>query len=308
MRGFYGQRCGGAVNMGAGYAHPPCHRSGAYHVTSGKSGPCKNQGGWHDAGDYGRYIVNSGIATGTLLWAWELFPRVLAPLSLDNANDRPGKLPDFLAETRWNLEWMLSLQDGDGGVWHKQTSEYFSPFVMPQADTLTSYVIGTGRAPFKSTCATADFAAVMAIAARCYAAADGQFSQRCLRAARAAWRWAVEHPQVTFRNPPSISTGAYADDDCRDEIAWASAELWRTTGEPLYEHAFLSGMAASSKLTIDAPNWANLWPLACWTYVLARPAGDHAVKERIREATLEAAASLIDRTRSSGYGNTLAPA
>ncbi len=72
MRSYYGQRCGCSVDLGDGYAHPPCHLDAAFHASSGKSGPFKNHGGWHDAGDYGRYVVNSGISTGTLLWAWEI--------------------------------------------------------------------------------------------------------------------------------------------------------------------------------------------------------------------------------------------
>ena len=145
MRGFYGQRCGCAVDLGGGYRHPACHTAGAFHPTSGKDGPLVNHGGWHDAGDYGRYIVNSGISTGTLLWAWELYPQPLTRLAL--ALPESGRrLPDYLAEVRWNLEWMLTLQDTDGGVWHKQTSEHFCTFILPQDDHLTSYVIGCSPA------------------------------------------------------------------------------------------------------------------------------------------------------------------
>jgi endoglucanase len=82
MRSYYGQRCGTAVDLGAefpGYSYAACHRAAAYHASSGASGPRASVKGWHDAGDYGRYVVNSGIATGTLLWTWELFgPRVKA--------------------------------------------------------------------------------------------------------------------------------------------------------------------------------------------------------------------------------------
>ncbi len=77
MRGFYGQRCGTAVDMGpefAAYKHSACHLNGEFHESSGKQGPRPNIGGWHDAGDYGRYVVNSGISTGSVLWAYEMFP------------------------------------------------------------------------------------------------------------------------------------------------------------------------------------------------------------------------------------------
>lgn len=308
MRGFYGQRCGCAVDLGGGYMHPACHSTGAYHATSGRSGALANHGGWHDAGDYGRYMVNSGISTGTLLWAWELYPQALNALSL-NIPESGGKVPDHLAEVRWNLEWMLSLQDEDGGVWHKQTSEHFCAFIMPQADTLTSYVIGTGSAPYKSTCATGDFAAVMAIASRCYAACDADFSQQCLVAARKAWAWATAHPEVVFHNPSSISTGDYGDAHCADEIAWASAELWRTTGEAKYEQAFLATLPASgSTFEISEPTWSDVLSMACWTYALADRTGDAAVKARIREATMRSAATFTSRSAKNGYGNTMAPA
>src|SRR3984885_14288605 len=93
MRAFYGQRCGCTVDLGSGYRHATCHQAGGYHPSSGRTGAVPNHGGWHDAGDYGRYIVNSGITTGTLLWAWELFPRDLRTLSL-HIPKSGGKLPD----------------------------------------------------------------------------------------------------------------------------------------------------------------------------------------------------------------------
>ncbi len=309
MRGFYGQRCGCAVDLGDGYKHPACHGDGAFHVSSGKSGALPgtlpNRGGWHDAGDYGRYVVNSGISTGTLLWAWELYPSAVRGLSLA-IPESGGKLPDYLAEIRWNLEWMLQLQDADGGVWQKQTSERFCAFIMPQDDKLTSYVIGTGSAPYKSTGATADLASVMAIAARCYGPYDAAFAQRCLAAARQAWIWAAAHPDVQFENPPGVSTGGYGDRQLSDELAWASAELWRTTGETQYEKAFLAGRPASvNTLTINAPGWGDVDSMACWTYALAERKGNSAATSRIREATAAAAATLIERSRQNGYGNTM---
>ena len=308
MRSYYGQRCGCAVDLGQGYSHPPCHLAGAYGIGSNQHGAVPNHGGWHDAGDYGRYIVNSGITTGTLLWAWELYPQSLRNLHLDLPESH-HPLPDYLAEIRWNLNWMLSLQDTDGGVFHKQTSAAFSPFVMPQDDLLLSQIIGTGSAPYKSTCATADLAAVMAIAARVYRPLDPAFAQTCLAAAKSAWSWASAHPDVTFKNPPGVTTGEYGDPHCADELLWASAELWRTTSEPQYEAAFLHGLPSTpDQLTIGTPSWNNLASMACWTYALASPSGPDSGpwKDRIVEATRHAALDLVARQKSSGYGNTLA--
>jgi endoglucanase len=305
MRGFYGQRCGCSINLGNGYQHPACHLNGAYHPTSGRSGAVPNHGGWHDAGDYGRYIVNSGISTGTLLWAWEFYQDALDTLHL-GIPESGGKLPDYLAEVRWNLDWMLSLQDDDGGVWQKQTSEQFCGFVMPQNDTTVSYIIGTGMPPYKSTCATADLASVAAIAARCYNPYDAAYADRCLAAARKAWTWAMAHPDVTFSNPPNINTGDYGDPHCADELLWASAELWRTTGDAPYEAAFLKGFAALPPgAEIQTPSWSNVGPMAYWTYAFAKHDAQPAALNWIHQQTHHAATSLIAQARINGYGNTL---
>jgi endoglucanase len=318
MRAFYGQRCGCAVDLGGGYSHPVCHSVGGFHKSSGREGAMPNHGGWHDAGDYGRYVVNSGISTGTLLWAWELYPETLKELSL-GIPESGGKTPDFLAEIRWNLEWMLQLQDDDGGVWHKQTSEQFCGFIMPEKDTLTSYVIGTGSDPYKSSCATADLAAVMAIAARCYGAYDDAFAARCLATAKKAWTWAQAHPDVLFTNPPGVSTGGYGDEHCRDEKLWASAELWRTTGDAEYEQAFLvEAGELTPEQAVAVPGWGSLAPMACWTYLMADRKGSRLaasglagktkpeeMKARIRKQTAIAAEVLVGRRTVSGYGNTM---
>ena len=159
MRFFYGQRCGMAVDPGSGVPAVSSRRlssGGGVARLERQSGRARESAkGWHDAGDYGRYVVNSGISTGTLLWAWEMFSGRIRPVSLQ-IPESGRSTPDILSEIRWNLEWMLGMQDDDGGVFHKQTSEQFPGFVMPDADRLVSYVMGTGTPPYKGTCATAD--------------------------------------------------------------------------------------------------------------------------------------------------------
>ncbi|HEY1210044.1 MAG TPA: glycoside hydrolase family 9 protein [Terracidiphilus sp.] len=306
MRAFYGQRCGTAVDMGPefpGYSHAICHQHGEFHSSSGTSGPRDNIGGWHDAGDYGRYMVNSGISTGTLLWAWEIYGRKLRNISLRIPESGNGT-PDILNEARWNLEWMLKMQDGDGGAWHKQTSEHFPGFIAPEDDKLPSEVIGTGAAPYKSTCATADLAAVGAIAARVYKPYDAKFAAQALDAARRAWAWTEKNPDVTFRNPAGVSTGEYGDASCKDERLWAAAELWRTTGEAAYHDFFLKNYAEFLP-SLDSPpleNWNAMGQMALRTYVLStRKGADTNAVAAIRERILAAARAIVERTRANSY-------
>ncbi len=312
MRSFYGQRCGTAVDLGPefpGYSHAACHIHGEFDPSSGKSGPRDNIGGWHDAGDYGRYMVNSGVATGTLLWAWEIYGPRLNPIQLRIPETGNGT-PDILNEVRWNLRWMLKMQDTDGGAWHKQTSTHFPDFIAPDKDTLPSEVIGTGSAPYKSTCATADLAAVAAIAARVYRPYDPHFAALALEAARRSWQWTEKYPNVTFRNPPGISTGEYGDSNCADERLWAAAELWRTTGESAFHRFFLNHYAAylSGLDSPPAENWSTLGPMALGTYVLSqRKDADAKARAAIRSRMLKAARAIVKSTAANPYHVSLKP-
>ncbi len=309
-RAFYGQRCGMAVDLAPdfpGYGHGACHLNGVFHPSSGREGPRPSTRGWHDAGDYGRYTVNSGIATGTLLWTWELFGARLERIRLD-IPESGNAVPDLLDEIRWNLDWMLSMQDEDGGVWHKQTTPAFSGFVMPEADTVASAVVGTGTPPFKNSCATADFAAVTAIAGRVYRRFDAAFAGAALAASRSAWMFVERHPDVLFANPAGVSTGAYGDRDCGDERLWATAELWRTTREAQFERAFLSmqGAYASTLRAEGPPSWARVAPLGLWSYVLG--GGRAPAADAIRRQSVAAADAIVARTLRHGYRHSLVTA
>jgi endoglucanase len=308
MRSYYGQRCGTAVDLGAefpGFKHAACHLTGAWHASSGKSGPRVSAKGWHDAGDYGRYVVNSGITTGTLLWSYEMFSDRVKNVNL-HLPESGNPTPDILNEIKWNLDWMLSMQDDDGGVWHKQTSEKFCAFIMPEADDLVSYVVGTGQAPFKSSCATGDFAAVMAIAARVYKPFQPEYAAQALRAAQKAWTWLDANPNVRFNNPPGVSTGAYGDGNCADERLWAAAELARTTHDAAYEKYFLDhyGDFKNSIRANGPQTWGNVANLGLWTYVLGKGANAEAV-QTIRDASLKAAGEIAARTAAQGYRDSM---
>src|SRR5690606_11839768 len=126
-------------------------------------------GGWYDAGDYNKYVANSGITMHTLLAAWEDFPGVFRgrDIGIPESGD---VVPDLLDEAWWNLRWMLAMHDpADGGVYHKLTNLRFDGEVMPEDARERRYVV------HKGTAAALDFAAVMAQAARVYADFESHF-------------------------------------------------------------------------------------------------------------------------------------
>lgn len=310
MRSYYGQRCGIKVNMGPRfprYHHDACHmEDGTFHRSSGRSGFKSSTKGWHDAGDYGKYVVNSGIATGTLLWAYEWYPEKVGTIRLDLPESGNG-LPDILNEIKWNLDWMLTMQDGDGGVWHKLTTEKFCGFVAPEKDDGgTRYIIGTGKDPYKSSGATADFAAVMAMAARIYQPFLPAYAKQCRQAAEKAWKWVIAHPNVTFSNPPDVSTGGYGDGDCGDEILWASAELFRLTGGREYSRYFVENYKHYPISDLWPPAWSSVADLGLWDYAFSDgEEADPGTMADIENQTLKAADSVVEASRKTGYHHSL---
>ncbi len=210
--------------------------------------------GWYDAGDYNKYIVNSGISTYTLLAAWEHFPAFFKARRTGIPETGNG-IPDVLNEALWNLDWMLTMQDpADGGVYHKLTDLRFDGMQLPHLAKAERYVVQ------KSTAATLDFAAVMAMASRVMARFDAQrpgLSARMLAASRSAWQWAQAHPDVVYRQPADVATGEYGDAKLTDEHAWAAAELYITTRDEQYLGA-LRRLAPA----MGVPGWGDVNGLA----------------------------------------------
>ena len=207
----------------AGHTNP----TAKMHSSTGASGTLNTSKGWYDAGDYGRYIVNSGITTYTLLSLYEHFPQYFNTLKWNIPAE--GTLPDLLAEIKYNLDWMLTMQAEDGGVYHKLSTLQFPGDVMPAKDTEPLYVIGKGSA------ATFDFAGVMAAAYRVYKSFDAAYATQCLEAAKKAYAWGLQNPKVAFNNPMDVATGSYSDGKLDDEKVFAGMELFISTGDASYK-------------------------------------------------------------------------
>jgi endoglucanase len=179
---------------------------------------------------------------------------------------------------------------------------------MPEKDKTISYVIGTGSEPFKSSGASGDFAAVMAIAGRVYNPFDSAFAQQCLAAARKAFAWLDKYPNVRFNNPQGVGTGGYGDGNLADERLWAAAELYRTTGDEAYHKFFLENYAALRKsIRPTGPqNWGDVGAMGLWTYALGKGKNAEAVNA-IRSDSIAAADEIVKRAAQNGYQITMTP-
>lgn len=224
-------------------------------------------GGWYDAGDYNKYIVNSGITVATLLSAYEDFGKYFDALKT-NIPESNDKIPDILNEALYNIRWMLTMQDpDDGGVYHKCTNAGFDGMIMPDKATAKRYVVA------KSTAATLDLAAVCAQASRIFSSYTKQLpglADSCLNTALKAWQWAEENPAVYYRQnemnkqfQPAVTTGAYGDNNVTDEWFWAACELYATTKD----EKFYGQIRDKINDDLTLPTWNNVKTPGCYTLV-----------------------------------------
>lgn len=217
-------------------------------------------GGWYDAGDYNKYIVNSGITTATLLASCEDFEHWAGALRV-NIPDSGSGLPDVLAEARWNIDWMLTMQDpNDGGVYHKLTNLRFDGMVLPHECHEPRFVVQ------KTTAASLDFAAVCAQASRVYNKYDPDFASRCLSCAQTAYEWAAKHPEVYYKQPDDVFTGAYGDTDATDEFYWAEMALYNAT----HNEQWLSQARARTP-RLGVPSWQSVGTLGLLELLRVHP-------------------------------------
>lgn len=237
IKSFYFQRASMAIEetygdiykRAAGHPDDSC----LFHPSSGKSsGYLNSPGGWYDAGDYGKYIVNAALSTAQMLHLLEQYPDAIPDGTLNIPESGNGK-SDLWDELKYELDWMLTMQDSDGGVFFKLTAKNFGDFIMPEAYDLDRYIIG------KSTTSSLSFAAVMAQAARWSYSKDPEWSAKALQASENAWNWAYTFDDIVFKNPEAVSTGQYGDDKLYDDFYWAASELFITTGDDMYKEMLL---------------------------------------------------------------------
>ncbi|MFZ9660345.1 MAG: glycoside hydrolase family 9 protein [Chitinophagaceae bacterium] len=313
LKAFYYQRS--SINLDPSFAGK-WHRSAGHpdtkiliHPTAASAKRLEgfiisSPGGWYDAGDYNKYIVNSGITVSTLLSAYEHFPKYFASLQI-NIPESGSSIPDLLDETIYNIRWMLTMQDQeDGGVYHKCTNASFDGMVMPGITTEPRYVVQ------KSTAAALDFVAVMAQSARVFSSLQKSlpgFSDSCRNAALKAWKWALVHPADIYTQEknneqflPKITTGTYGDGKIEDEWLWASAEMYRTTGDLSY----LKKLSNANTMDLPLQTWNQVGLLALYTLLSEKnkiPMGYESLWAQMKQVIVKKANELVAYQDSSAF-------
>ncbi|MFO1477962.1 MAG: glycoside hydrolase family 9 protein [Verrucomicrobiota bacterium] len=306
MLGMYLWRCGEPVRAeyhGQIFAHAACHTNDAWlDAVGGGHTNLDGTGGWHDAGDYNKYVVNAGVTLGAMVKAWEDFQPQIKKLHVP-VPESGGPLPDFLAEVKYETDWLLKMQAPDGSVYHKITTKRFGPFILPELEAEPRYFTPWG------TEATADFVAMLAQASRAFRPYDAAYADRCLHAASNSYAFLQAHPNYHRADMTGFRTGSYEGPSTNatpHNRLWAVAELWQSTGSPEYLADLEKQIrGVDAKVDIDF-DWAEAKNLGLLTYLFSeRPGRDPALVAQVRKNVIAAADHMVAERDRHGYGRPL---
>ena len=332
---FYHNRSGTPIEarfVGARWSRPAGHVDEQATCISGKDSngnfwPGCNYslnvgGGWYDAGDHGKYVVNGGIALWTLLNLYERNRLNRPPQFADGSARIPeagNGVPDLLDEARWEMEFFLKMQappgarqkvpvgarrnarglafteiDSSGMAHHKVADEKWTSLPMrPHLDPERRVLFPP------STGATLNLAATAAQCARIWRGIDDSFAERCLSASKRAWAAARRNPEV-YPIADFTGSGGYGDTDFSDEFYWAAAELLATTGEAEFRRAVEQSAHFRSPIR-DGASWPSVAPLGTITLAMLSAAIAPGERERLKREIRAVSDRFLSERQAVGY-------
>ncbi len=263
-------------------------------------------GGWYDAGDYGKYVVNGGISEWTLVNMYEFNPTTFKDGDLDIPENHNG-VPDVLDEARWEMNFLLEMQVPEGQpqagmAFHKlHTLQWDGLPVKPVTQTNSS---NERFLMPPSTAATLNLAATAAQCARVWKTIDPTFADRCLTAAQRAWKAANDNPIFTYGSIPGQGGGDYGDSNVQDEFFWAAAELYVSTGDAQYHDYLVKSPYFAGQFhpgQEGAIYWGDTGVLGTLTLSLAPDKLSADEQKTVQALIMKIADNYADVTEREGY-------
>ncbi|MFC8194873.1 glycoside hydrolase family 9 protein [Streptomyces sp. NPDC057298] len=318
MAFFYHQRSGTPIEaslVGPSYARPAGHL-GVAPNQGDTNVPCQPgvcdytqdvRGGWYDAGDHGKYVVNGGISVWLLVDSFARSERAGTASALGDSTlrvpERGNGVPDVLDEARWELDFLMRMQVPDGKPYAGMAFHKIHDAAWTGLPTRPELDAQPRELHRPSTAATLNLAATAAQCARVFAPYDSPYAKRCLGVARTAWAAAQANPAIYAPESDSTGGGPYNDTQVTDDFYWAAAELYAATGERAYRDAVTSSPwhTSSGALTPTGFNWADTAALGRLTLATVRNKLPAADIRRVRASVTAAADGHLAMMAGQGY-------
>ncbi|MBK7629787.1 MAG: glycoside hydrolase family 9 protein [Ignavibacteriales bacterium] len=231
---FKAQRCGPTNPI----LHQPCHLSDAAKIIGYKDSTARDlTGGWHDAGDYVKFLKTTALTTYLLLFSYEFDPQKFG-YDLDTNN-----VSDILEEAKVGLDWLLRCNvDNHTLVSQVQNeTDHNIGWRLPENDSLQferSAFVSIG----KNTIGI--YAATLALASRIWKQKfyENEFADNCLTTAERFYslRNNVQDIDSAFSNH-------YLEKEFSGKLALAAIELFNSSANQKYlDEAINYGRKAGS--------------------------------------------------------------
>lgn len=295
-------------------------------------------GGWYDAGDHGKYVVNGGISVWTLQ---NIYERTVAQGNTAKYADGSGAVvvpeagngkPDILDETKVELDWMMKMVVSskdpywgkyEGLVYHKLHDHKWTGLATRPYDYEDQW--GTTRiVKPPSFAATLNFVACAAQASRLWEDYDPTYAKQLLDAAKKSYdayqKYKYDYTDSEATNETSlyapmdqaIGGGAYGDTNVKDDAYWAACELYATTGDATYYNDLKGYENAFQVLTkieggenngsFGSFNWGNTASCGSLSLYLNQDGLSTDEKSKIITSLESAADTYVAKEDEQGYG------
>lgn len=190
-------------------------------------------GGWYDAGDYNKYVNFTYTVLHELLAAYEAYPEAFG----DDWNipESGNGTPDILDEIKWELDWLLKMQQTNGSVLAKVSVTDFAAASPPSADTNPRYYGEATSSSTRSVCS------IFAHAARVFRSLSGNqpmttYGNTLLEKSELAWDWLKANPAYSTYDNGGFSSASPEINAYEQQMREFSASvyLYSVTNEQEY--------------------------------------------------------------------------
>ncbi|HEY3414953.1 MAG TPA: glycoside hydrolase family 9 protein [Armatimonadota bacterium] len=221
---FDAQRCGRLPSL----VHGPCHTDDGIAVGGPRDGQqIDATGGWHDAGDYLKFVETTSYVTGLLATTCERY------LKMPPDPTSAQTLQALLLHCRVGLEWLLKMHPAAEEFYYQVGDESdHETWRLPETDVPAGNRAWKPRPVYFGVGANlaGRVAASLAVAARLYRTKDKAFAEKCLKAAETAFALGLANPKVVSTLPYDF----YPEKTWADDMEWGAAQLFTTTGRQEY--------------------------------------------------------------------------